>query len=221
MKFSFWSRVSVLTGIFICLAGCSYSPSKCLKLLEKSFHKTYDIIVVPGVPLENGKWSTTMKARIYWSKYLYDKGIAKNIMYSGSAVYSPYYEGEIMAMYARAIGIPANHIFTETKAEHSTENIYYGYFKALKYNFKTVALATDPFQSKQLERFTRLRVSPDVAIIPMVYDTLRLAMMNSVDPDIDIKKAYVENFIPLTQRQSAWQRLRGTRGLKIDKSAYK
>jgi hypothetical protein len=64
------------------------------------------------------------------------KGSAKNVMYSGSSVYSPYYEGEVMAMYAAAIGIPKEHIFTETKAEHSTENLYYGYHKSRKLGFK-------------------------------------------------------------------------------------
>jgi len=59
-----------------------------------------------------------MKGRVYWSKYLYDRGIGKNIMYSGNAVYTPYFEGEIMALYAKAIGIPPEHIYTELKAEH-------------------------------------------------------------------------------------------------------
>ncbi|MBK6447061.1 MAG: hypothetical protein IPF81_17685 [Bacteroidetes bacterium] len=40
------------------------------------------MVVVPGVQFEDSSWSETMQARILWSKYLYDKGIAKNIMYS-------------------------------------------------------------------------------------------------------------------------------------------
>ena len=82
-----------------------------MKMYDKAKTVTYDVIIVPGVPLKDGKWDRTMKARIYWSKFLYDKGIAKNIMYSGSAVYSPYYEGEVMVMYAEAIGIPKEHIY--------------------------------------------------------------------------------------------------------------
>lgn len=111
-------------------SSCYFNSRKAAGLLKDAEKKTYDIIVVPGVPLVNGQWSDVMKARVYWSKYLFDKGIARNIMYSGSSVYTPYKEGEVMAMYAKAIGIPAEHIFTETKAEHSTENIYYSYKKA-------------------------------------------------------------------------------------------
>ena len=54
-------------------------------------------------------------------------GMAKNVMFSGSAVYTPYYESKIMALYAEAIGIPKERIYIETEAEHSTENIFYSY----------------------------------------------------------------------------------------------
>ncbi|MEI9910661.1 MAG: hypothetical protein WDO71_13880 [Bacteroidota bacterium] len=73
-----------------------------------------------------------MKARVYWSKYLFDKGIAKISCTQALQLYSPYYEGEIMALYAIAIGIPKEHVFSETKAEHSTENLYYSFLKSKK-----------------------------------------------------------------------------------------
>lgn len=180
--------------------------------MHKASLKSYDIIVVPGVPLENGKWSTTMKARICWSKYLYDKGIAKNIMYSGSAVYTPYIEAKIMALYAEAIGIPKENIYTETKAEHSTENIYYSFLLSKKLNFKTVALASDPFQTKMLKKFTRKRINADIDLIPIVFDSLKAMNISNIDPLINIQKAFVKDFIPLTERENFLQRLRGSWG---------
>jgi uncharacterized SAM-binding protein YcdF (DUF218 family) len=203
---------------FLLIYGCSYSNKTCQNLLKESIGEKYDIIVVPGVPLENGKWSRTMKARVYWSKFLYDKGIAKNIMYSGSAVYTPYYEAEIMALYAEAIGIPKEHIYTETKAEHSTENIYYSYKKAKKLNFNRIALASDPFQTKQLKKFTQKKVSRDVRFIPIVFDSLRV--MNMIDPVIPIEKAFAENFVALPERESFWKRLKGTLGHNLNKDFY-
>ncbi len=181
----------------------------------------YDIIVVPGVPLEGGTWTPTMKARVYWSKYLFEKGIAKNIMYSGSAVYTPYYEGKVMAMFAEAIGIPKENIFTETKAEHSTENIYYSYKKAWKLGFRKMALASDPFQTKLLRRFTRKRVSEDVALIPIVYDTLRSLEPKMINPKINSEDAFDKDFISIMERETFWQRFKGTRGLQLDKDAYR
>jgi len=210
------------TGLIILLltGSCSFTSKSSLKLYNAAKEQSYDLVVVPGVPLENGKWSDIMKARIYWSKYLYDQGIAKNIMFSGNAVYTPYVEAEVMALYAIAIGIPAEHIFTESKAEHSTENIYYSYKKSKKLNFKRIALASDPFQTKMLQRFTRLRVSENVALIPIVFDTLRKMETYMTDPVIDPSTAFVSNFTPLPERKSFWVRLQGTMGKDLDPTAY-
>lgn len=216
----YYSIISFVIINIIVFNSCSFSNKTCKRLLNESINKSYDIVVVPGVPLENGKWSLTMKARVYWSKFLYDNGIAKNIMYSGSAVYSPYVEAEIMALYAEAIGIPKEHILTETKAEHSTENIYYSYMKAKKLKYSTIALASDPFQTKLLKNFTEQKVSPDIKLIPIVYDSLRTMEAKMIDPTIDIKKAFVKNFIALPDRESFFERLKGTRGLSIDYNAY-
>jgi hypothetical protein len=208
------------TGMILLFSSCYYNSRKASSLLKDAEAKTYDIIVVPGVPLVDGKWSDVMKARVYWSKYLYDKGVARNIMYSGSSVYTPYKEGEVMAMYARAIGIPAEHIYTETKAEHSTENIYYSYKKAQKLGFKTIALASDPFQSRLLKSFIRRKVSRQVGIIPFVMDTLKTMQPEMTDPALDFSALRVEDFTALPEREGFWKRFRGTRGLNIDKNAY-
>ncbi len=191
------------------LNSCAYSSKASKQLLEESLNKQYDMIVVPGVPLEDGKWSATMKDRVFWSKYLYEKGIAKNVMYSGSAVYSPYREAEIMAMYGEKLGIPKENIYTEIKAEHSTENIYYSYKKAKKLGFSTIALASDPFQTKMLRRFTRKIVSQDVAFIPIVYDTIQPMEASIPDPVIDFEKAYVNDFKSITEKESFFKRLQG------------
>ena len=213
----------IFLSLLIILSACAFSSKSSKRLLTESHEAKYDIVVVPGVPFDTteGKWSRTMKARVYWSKYLYDNGVTKNVMYSGSSVYTPYYEGEIMAMYAEAIGIPKEHIYTETKAEHSTENIYYSYQKAKKLGFERIALATDPFQAKMLSQFTHTKVSPDVAIVPIVFDTLKAMEPQMIDPPIDYKKAYNKDFVPLTKRESFWERLQGTIGNKLDTTVYR
>ena len=210
----------IVTVIVINCISCSFSSKKTKSMLDKASTQNYDIIIVPGVPLENGSWSRTMKARVYWSKYLYDRGIAKNIIYSGSAVYTPYYEGEVMAMYAEAIGIPKEHIFSETRAEHSTENLYYGFYKSKKLGFKKIALATDPFQSKQLKSFAKKKMSERVAIIPIVFDTLRTMEPGMTDPVIDYQKAFKKDFVSIKERESGWKRFKGTIGWNRDKKAY-
>jgi uncharacterized SAM-binding protein YcdF (DUF218 family) len=210
----------ILPIVLVFLNSCAYSSKASRQLLKEALNKQYDMIVVPGVPFEDGKWSATMRDRVYWSKYLYMKGIARNVMYSGSAVYSPYREAEIMAMYGEKLGIPRMHIYTETKAEHSTENIYYSYKKSRKLGFTKIALASDPFQTKMLRRFTRQYVSPDVAFIPIVYDTLNSEETLMQDPEIDYSKALVSVFKSLPRRKNFLDRFRGTWGLDIDTTAY-
>jgi len=201
--------------------SCTFSKKACLRMLEDAMKNPYDIVIVPGVPFEDSTWSPTMKGRIYWSKYLYDNGITKNVMYSGSAVYTPFTEGEIMALYGVALGIPEENVFSENIAEHSTENVYYSYKKARLLGFGRIALATDQFQAKMLKRFTKKIVSPDIGIIPFVADTLESLEPLMIDPGIDFQKAFVNNFTPLTERENFRERFRGTRGLDIDTTLYK
>jgi hypothetical protein len=200
------------------LSSCFYTSRESKKLFEKAKKEQFDVIIVPGIPFEEDGWSHTMKGRVYWSKYLYDKGITKNIIYSGAAVYTPYYESEIMAMYARALGIPKEHIFTETTAEHSTENIYYSYQLAKKMGFNKVALASDPYQTKMLSIFTRRKVSKDIVLIPFVFDTLKVLEPHMITPAIDSTQAYKPDFISITKRESFWKRVRGTLGGNIEAS---
>lgn len=161
-----------------------------------------------------------MKGRVYWSKYLFDKGIAKNIMYSGNSVYSPYYEAEVMKLYAIALGIPQEHIYCEKKAEHSTENVYYSFMYARKLGFKRIALASDPFQTRTLRGYTK-KVNRNIALIPLVTDTLKVIQPTMIDPDIDYEKARNNDFISIKKRDSFWKRIRGTLRGNIDTTAYR
>jgi len=202
------------------LSGCMFSSKACQRYFSRTEKKQYDVIIVPGMPFENGLWGRIMKGRVYWSKYLYDRGIAKNIIYSGGAVYSPYYEGKIMAQYAIALGIPKANVFTEDRAEHSTENVYYSYKLAKKLGFRTIALASDPYQTKQLRKFIRKKVDKAVGIIPFVTDTLKSLEPGMLDPVINYQLLLKKDFIPLTKRQNVWKRWRGTRGRNIDTTLY-
>lgn len=155
-----------------------------------------------------------MKSRVIWSYVLYKHGYAKNIIYSGGAVYSPYYEAKIMGLYGQQLGIPADHIFYDTRAEHSTENVFYSYELARKLGFKTIALATDPFQSSLLKFFTRKRFGTKIIHLPFVVDSLHA--YNSINPVIDPSSAIcADSFVSITKRENLWKRIRGTLGKDI------
>lgn len=177
----------------------------------------YDAIIVPGIPFTNGKWDYVMQGRVLWSVYLYQHGITKNIIYSGSSVYSPFIEGKIMAMYAEKLGVKPENIFVEPHAEHSTENIYYGYRVAEKKGFKKIAVATDRFQSRTLISYLRKlrrKINADIQCLPMQEDILKTMKVDSIN--IDSMQAHVDNFVSLYDREGFWTRFRGTMGKHID-----
>jgi uncharacterized SAM-binding protein YcdF (DUF218 family) len=121
-----------------------------------------------------------------------------------------------MAMYGRQLGIPKSAIFTETKAEHSLENVYYSYNLARKMGFKKIALATDPFQSRMVKRPAK-RMNVDIDFIPFsvkMLDTLNLERLKNIS--IDSQNAYVKDFVSLEERKNFFQRLKGTLGRNID-----
>lgn len=187
---------------------------------NKAFHENivnapYDVVIVPGFPYKetDSVWSDVMKMRVYWSKYLYENNYTKNIIYSGSAVYSPFVESEVMKLHGQAIGIPAEVIFTETNAEHSTENLYYSYHMAKEMGFNKIALATDPFQTSMLTSFAK-RKKLNIDYLPIVLDSLKT--FNKIDPIIDVTDTRLPNFVSITERESTWKRWMGTLGKNIE-----
>jgi len=209
-----------LKYIFILLmTGCTIlnpvrkSPYKTF--MANSKKKPFDIIIVPGIPYYNYKWNRVMRWRIQWSKFLLEKKYANNVMFSGGAVQTPFIESRIMALYAEALGIPAANIFTEERAEHSTENVYYSYLLAKEKGFKNIALATDPFQTNNLKTYIK-KHKLDVTLLPILMDTVLI--MDNTEPKINPTSARVDSltFVPLKKREGLFKRLRGTAGKNIN-----
>lgn len=202
----------VFLALALVLTHCSFKH-----YAEKSYErakkeKPYDVVIVPGVPYEKENTTSVMKMRLFWAKHLYDSGFTKNIIFSGSAVYSPFVESIAMKVMADSLGIPSDRTFSETKAEHSTENVYYSWKMAQALGFRKIALATDPFQSRMLKSFVK-RYCPGVKSIPIVFE--KLEMDSQVLPAIDTTSAYVVDFVSIMKRESFWQRFGGTMGKRV------
>ncbi|MFZ6013844.1 MAG: YdcF family protein, partial [Bacteroidota bacterium] len=162
------SRISIFfrNTVLLALVAIIFSQCSFSRFARKSFEraeakKPFDVIIVPGVPYNGARTSSVMNIRLFWAKFLYDSGITKNIIFSGSAVYTPYVEGVAMKIMADSLGVPEWKTFSETRAEHSTENIYYSWKLAKNLGFEKIALASDPFQSRMLKSFIR-RYCPQV-----------------------------------------------------------
>ena len=193
----------------------------CSKILyrsaEKAFHnglknQPYDAVIVPGFPYDGKNWDRVLKMRIHWAVYLYKEGYAKNVIFSGSAVATPYIESRIMAYYAEALGVPNKNLFTEENAEHSTENVYYSYRLAKVLGFNKIALATDPYQTGYMRKFIKKFDLP-MSLLPIVIDTLKI--LNLHEPSIDPQNSIKKDFVKLSERENFFQRFRGTMGQYI------
>ena len=157
----------------------------------------YDAIIIPGIPYDEMEENWMLKARMCWANQLFDRGIAKNIIFSGAAVHTPYVEGRIMKLIADSMGIPANHTFIEEKALHGTENIDYGYRMARSMGFKKIAVATDPFQTFFLHYLSGQNAD-GVVFLPFPPDSMDAFNRNL--PAINTTDAYINNFVPLKNR---------------------
>lgn len=206
---------------FFLLTVCLVSTG-CGKMLyrsaAKAFHQDaklapYDAIIVPGYPYNGEKWDMVLQLRIHWAYYLYSKGYTKNIIFSGSAVATPYIESRVMANYAYALGVPREHLFTEEKAQHSTENVYYSYRLAKDQGFSKIALSTDPIQTSYMRKFIKKYELP-VKLLPTVIDTVKT--LNVYEPKADQSNALVkEGFVRLSDKEGFFKRFRGTIGKYI------
>lgn len=211
------TKITLLSVLLILMYGFLIKAySKKPELTTNDDITTYDVIIVPGVPFNDDYWTDVLLSRIYWSHYLYKTGITKNIIYSGSAVYTPYIESEIMAMYGKEMGINESNIYTETNAEHSVENVYYSYHLALALGFEKIALATDPFQSRMM-KWPSKRMKVDIDFIPFsveIFDSIKTKNLDKIE--IDPSKAFVNNFVSIENRENFFQRLMGTLGRNIE-----
>ena len=191
-------------------------PAKCFEVAKQK--KPYDVIIVPGFPHDSGKVNMVLSQRIKWAFYLYKNGYTKNIIFSGAAVHSPYVEAEAMKLIALQTGMDSNHLFTETKAKHTTENLYYSSIMANNLGFKSIAFATEPAQCSFMKPFRR-KFKLKLDFLPVVTDSVM--NMNLILHPIDESSAFVPDFIPLKEQEGLLKSLRGTRGHQVKKEIRK
>lgn len=161
----------------------------------------YDVIIVPGISYDSAKVNPIYKARMLWAKWLFDRKIAKNIIFSGSSVHTPYVEGLSMKIMADSMGIPSENTFVEDRAEHSSENVDFGVRLAHQLGFRKIAVATDPFQSHFIRRFIQA-CKIKIALVPFPLQMMPLYQKRTV-PRIDAREAFVKDFVPLEKRDVA------------------
>jgi len=206
-----------LIGILLSIAtsSCLLFQPGFREIWDQNSKNKYDAIVVPGIPFTPPYWNNIMKMRVHWSVLLYNRGIAKNIIFSGAAVHTPYLESEIMALYAIELGVPRENVFIESKAEHGSENLYYSIKMADSLGFENIALATDPYQGSLMFKHNR-KFGFDLPYLPVIMDTLLTFSLDT--PNIDYNKAYIENFVKLDDRVGGLEKYQNSMGRRVKKA---
>ena len=200
--------VSLIIGLIVYMLSWNLKRSTLKTYNQNVVTAPYDVIIVPGIPYDTGHQNILLKVRLFWAKNLFDKGITKNIIFSGAAVHTPWGEGKMMKIMADSLGVPSANTFAEDKAEHSNENIYYSYKLAKQLGFKKIALATDQYQNAFLTSFTEA-LTTDVAQLPVVVDSFPVYEKKQL-PVIDAHEAFMYKFVPLKERKSRWERFRAS-----------
>lgn len=184
----------VLSITLLAFQGCSLAQKVEATTLRNLKNAPYDVIVVPGYPYRDVKYPELFTTRLFYAKELYDKGLARNIIFSGAAVHTPYVEGTIMKIFADSLGISSTHTFAETVAEHSHQNARLGYKMARQLGFKKVAIATDPFQFSYMTLLRGL-FAPRTKLLS--FHPNKMGYYNQQLPAIDSSTAFKKDFQPI------------------------
>ncbi len=145
----------------------------------------FDAIIIPGYPYKAESHAELFNIRIYWAKALYERGITKNIIFSGAAVHTPFIEGKLMKQFADSLGIPSANTFEENEARHSNQNLVNGKKLAKKLGFKKIAVATDPFQFAYMTLLVDL-YTPGMSLLTFSTDSMK--HFNQPLPEINNSK---------------------------------
>lgn len=181
---------------FFLLSSCSLNK-QVQRRTAKAYKKApYDLIIVPGYPYQAESNKELFTIRLHWAKELYEKGVAKNVMFSGDAVHTPYTEGQIMKRFAVEMGIPEEHVFEENQALHTDENVKYSKKLAKELGFHKFAFATDPYQFAYMKTLVFFFANGTPIF---TFSTDSMAYYSQPLPEIDIESLEQENWSDKTK----------------------
>lgn len=131
-----------------------------------------DAIIVLGCPArDDGQPSSTMKARVKKAVELFYEGYAPTIIFSGAAVSNEFVEAEVMASYAKTLGVPESVLIRETEARDTIQNVRNSVKIMREYHWHSALVVTSPYHTRRTrELFSQLDVEIDVVAAEHPYD---------------------------------------------------
>jgi uncharacterized SAM-binding protein YcdF (DUF218 family) len=88
----------------------------------------FDTVLVLGCPAQlNGQPSAEERARVSEGVKEFKAGRAGHILFSGGPTENSFVEGQVMAVLAEQMGVPAADVVVEGKSQDTVQNIYFSY----------------------------------------------------------------------------------------------
>lgn len=104
----------------------------------------HDVIVVLGCPNnDDGSPAECQIARANIAFALSAAGYGDRFITSGAAAHNPYVEADTLAALLMERGVPSDHIFRDTLALHTDENIYYSSHIMLEHGWTTAVIVSE------------------------------------------------------------------------------
>lgn len=107
---------------------------------------TADCIIVPGAAVDSqGRPGRMLAARIDNAIRLYREGWASAIIFTGGVGESGPIESEAARRVAIRLGVPAEHLFSETESHSTYENFLHARAIMRAHEWRSCLVSTDPF----------------------------------------------------------------------------
>lgn len=119
-------------------------------------HESFDVVIVLGNPANaDGSPSLLMASRVEKAVQVMKSGQAPRLLMTGGGVYNDAVEAEVMAQYARQLGIPAADIFVEKQARNTFQNARLSAEFCRRQGWQRVLVVTSFFHLARARRIFR------------------------------------------------------------------
>ncbi len=155
LKSSFIAQNKAIKGIaaalFLSLSLYLFTWSGEHLLIVADSPEKADVIVVLGYPADaDGSPNPLMRRRVDKGIELFQQGYAPRILFSGAAVQNKFVEAEVMAAYARDLGLPTEAVLLDKQAKNTYENAWYSWSIMSNHGWNKALVVTTPYHTQRV-----------------------------------------------------------------------
>ncbi len=122
-----WGRRSVLTSAALIVVLFAWAIlARALASTGNTSRTRFDAIIVLGTPADSdGNPTPAQLARVTEAVHEWERGVAPRLIMTGGAAHNHFYEAQVMARAAEAMGVPSSSVYEEREALNTIQNACY------------------------------------------------------------------------------------------------